>query len=332
MSLKSQSLPRVVSMLGLALACACTPVPDDDDDEGYAGDYDDDEGGSGGGSGEDGTIDYDGSVIRLGSFNIEWLRDYYKYRSTTDYDMVAQLLNELSPTVMGLQEIDGDGAMELLQEHGLDSRYAWRTGSEGDVLRTVIMYDTETVSLSNGRMVDISPTGFRDLNVAEITVDETGESFVFGVVHLASEYDSSNTTTRRDEVLALHDWINNDMEGQYGDAAQRMAIVGDFNDTFAGIDDDIDTLQPLEDDDDLVFTTENTVTYTNINQRSKIDHILLDGDLADRWLGQYDDENGCIVFPHDGTAPYSNYEGGYEDTQNISDHRSLYVELAVEDF
>lgn len=308
----------------LVLAPACTPTADDDD-EGYAGDYDDDDGEGGGG-------EYTGSTITLGTFNIEWLRDYYKYRNTTDYDMVAQLLTELSPTVMGLQEIDGEGAMELLQDHGLPERYAWEVGSAGDTLRTVILYDTEQVSLRGQRMVDISPDGFRDLNVAELTVTETGEAFVFGTVHLASEYDSDNTRTRAEEVEALHAWLQDDLASTFPDGAPRFAIVGDYNDTFAGVDSSIDTLQPLEDDPDLVFATENTATYTYINQRSKIDHIVLDQDLAARWLGAEDSETGCEVFAHDGIAPYSNYDGGYEDTQNISDHRPVLVELAVEDF
>ena len=313
---------RAGSWLGLSLLLGCTAGPADDGD-GYAGAYDDT-------ASETEDPPYTGPLFTVGTFNIKDLRDYTKSRNAVDLGMIAQLINELSPTVMGLQEIDGAGALELLTDYGLDPRYDWAVNSEGGTLNTAILYDSEQVSLSGRRDVNISPPGFRDLNVAELTLEETGESFVFGVVHLASEYDSDNTQTRADEVLALQDYFTGDVASDYGDSADRFVIVGDFNDTFAGVDDKIDTLQPLEDDPAFTFATENAVTYTFINSRSKIDHIVLSEAMVDLWPGRDDEEHGCEVFAHDGIAPYSNYSGGYEDTQNISDHRPVLVDLAVE--
>jgi len=311
-----------ISTLALALLLGCTPTVDDDDD-GYAG-------------GERPTDDtgepdvYDGPVLRVGTFNIEWLRDYYLYRNATDYEMVAALLNELEPDVFGLQEIEGDGAIEFLYEHGLDEKYKAEISREGDVQRTAILWNDERVRVSNQQDVDISPSGFRDLNAARVEVRDHDLSFVFATLHLASAYDEDNVEVREDEVLKLHTWMRGDMHDTYGDDAERVVVAGDFNDTFSG-EDGVDVLQPLEDDDDLVFATRNTITYTQTSFRSKIDHVVLDQDLADRWLGADDEEEGCLVFAHDHTAPYSNYEGGYDDEQNISDHRPVFVELALED-
>lgn len=322
---------RVLS-LGLLAAslAACRPSPVADPPDGWQGQGED----TGEGSGGSDTGDPDAGIvppetIRLGTFNIWWLDDDYAERNEVDYAVIAELIEELDADVLALQEIDGEGAMELLGHHGLDTRYRWEVANEGWSVRTVLLYDSDVVELSDERELVPTDDAFRSVMMGRARVRGTDFELVVGSVHLASNYDPSNAHLRQLEAQGLHDYILRDIEDEYGEAGRYFSFAGDYNDTFEAIDDEYPSLEPLLEDPELVFATQNTEDFTLIGWESKIDHILLSDDLAGLWTGREDPVEGCQVFAHELHEYYGAYEGGFRGQQNISDHRPVYIDIAV---
>jgi len=267
--------------------------------------------------------------IRLGTFNMEWFAGDYEERNGVDYQMMAQMIVELEPTLLGLQEIKNERALDALYDHGLPTRFVAEVSSDGWDLRPVLLYDSDVLTVSRVLEVEVYEDGFRDVLTAKVGVRGSELELVVGTLHFASEYSDENTVIRAREVLGLQTYIAEELATDYGDSAELFAFVGDYNDTFEGIETEFPTLQPLLDDPSVVFATHNTTDFTQISYRSKIDHLLLSTSLAERWTGRDDLEDGCRVFAHDEHELYGTYEGGADRFPSISDHRPVLIDLEV---
>jgi len=267
--------------------------------------------------------------IRIGTFNMEWFAGDYEERNAVDYEMMAQMIEELEPTLLGLQEVKNARALDALYDHGLPSRFVAEVSSDGWDLRPVLLYDSEVLTLSRVLEVEVYEGGFRDVLTAKVGVRGSELELVVGTLHFASEYSDENTVIRAREVLGLQSYIAEELADDYGESAELFAFVGDYNDTFEGIEPEYPTLQPLLDDPSVVFATHNTTDYTQISYRSKIDHLLLSTTMAERWTGRDDLVDGCQVFAHDEHELYGSYEGGASRSPSISDHRPVLIDLDV---
>ncbi len=274
----------------------------------------------------------DPAQVQVGTFNIDWLWDHYEGeftpRNATDYAMVARLITDHDLDLVGLQEINGPGALDLLE---LPGEYEYVVGQSGWSQNPAILYRSDRLEVLRSREVFLEGTDWpsKDLLVAEVTSLDGQLAFTFVVVHLTPFADEDNAAYRDNQVRQLYAFVTEELpatvQPPFGD---HVVVAGDFNDTFEGIHPWYDTLQVFEDDADFVFATEDTKDYTEISYRSKIDHVLLSANLVPHYLNAGAD-GACHVIAHDEISPYSDYEGGYDGRQNISSHRPAWIFMDV---
>lgn len=270
----------------------------------------------------------DPGFLQVGSFNIDWLWDHYEGeyspRNATDYEMVGRVFADFDLDLMGLQEINGPGALDLLE---LPTEFEYAVGQSGWSQNTAILYRADRIEVLRAREVALEGTSWpsKDLLVAEVASLDGQLAFTFVVLHFTPFGDEDNSEYRHNQVQQLYQYVTEELpavvEPPFGD---HVLVVGDFNDTFEGIHPWYDSLQVFEDDPDYVFATLDTDDYTEISYRSKIDHVLMSANLKPRYFNA-GAEGACHVIAHDQISPYSDYEGGYDGRQNISSHRPVWV-------
>jgi endonuclease/exonuclease/phosphatase family metal-dependent hydrolase len=272
----------------------------------------------------------DPARIQVGTFNIAWLWDHYwgEYypRNAVDFEMIAGLIDGHDLDLLALQEIDGEGAIDLL---GLPDRYSWVAGPTGWSQNPAILWRNDRLRVDDVRQVPLPSNEYpsKDLLVAEVEALDGDLAFTFVVVHF-QPFDNDDSAEKRFEQAAdLHDWLHTEL-GDGDSLTGPVVLAGDFNDTFEGIHPGWPSLNQLESDPDLVFATRDTDDYTELSFHSKIDHIALSTPLLARYPG-LDQPEGCAVIPHDHIAPWSDYEGGAGGEQNVSNHRPVWIYLEV---
>ena len=164
----------------------------------------------------------------------------------------------------------------------------------------------------------------KDPLVAEVEVLDSDLSFTVVALHLNPYVQWSEARYRAEQVRELALWL--DGLGPIDPPGGPVAVLGDLNDTLDGLNDELDTLQPLE--DRYTFATADTDEYTNVPFRSQIDHLALD-DTLEALRHAAGTTEGVQVVRHDRLEPWSLYQGGWDDTQNVSDHRPVYVDLRL---
>lgn len=267
--------------------------------------------------------------LQVATFNIEWLSDQldegFEPRNDVDYRMVGRLLVAHDFELVALQEIDGDTAMQRLE---LPDSYAWHIGESGWGQHVAIVYKRDVVELGDVREISLPSTtwGGKDPLAARVRWTEGDLSFTFIGLHLKASDDIDSATTRAGQIADLYDHIHTELLADRSTHGPHVVIAGDFNETFTGINSQVDALAPFQEDPRWTFTTTDTLEYTHIGTRSKIDHIVLSDTLVDRYAdaGTVD---ACKVVEHDHLRPWSDYDGGHGDDQNISDHRPVWIYL-----
>ncbi len=269
--------------------------------------------------------------LQVATFNIEWLTVAQVDevgRNATDYEMIRTLITENGLDLIALQEIEGDAAMEHLQ---LPSRYSWAAGSTGWSQNVVLVWRNDLLEVSEVREVDLPRTdGANKAPLAARVRHLQGDlAFTFVGLHHKAYTDDEAARERRAQTEDLAAWLDGELaDDEEAPFAENVVLAGDFNDTFEGLNPSIRSLPPLQDELGYTFTTEAAETYTQIDFESLIDHIALSPALAGRWgAAGGDGPPAAGVLTHDLTSPWSDYSGGYRDTQNISDHRPLWIYL-----
>lgn len=321
--------PTAALALLMGIPVGCTPAPPSKTDWGDAG-----------GGADTGAPDSDPltspAYAQIASFNAEWLADHYTTAATerddfqprlaADYEMIRGLILAYDLDVIGLQEVEGDGAMELL---GLPSRYAWVTGDTGWSQNLVIAYRSDRFTLDNVREVRLpSDSGAaRAPLVGELRSRDGTLGFTLVVVHNNPYDDLNEARLRARQVEELVDWLTDELpDTADGELAEQVIVLGDFNDTFEGINPGVPSLGPIEERAGLRFASRNTSSFSYIDFRSLIDHIALSPALLDRWTDR-DDPEGFRPIAHDELDPWASYSDGYRGVPNISDHRPVWVQL-----
>lgn len=278
------------------------------------------------------------STARIASFNAEWLADHYTTTATeredfqprleADYAMIRSLIVDNEIDVLGLQEVEGDGAMELL---GLPSTWSWVVGDTGWSQNLVIAWRNDRFALDKLRAItlDANSGAARDPLVAELRHRDGALGFTLVVVHNNPYEDTSEARMRRAQVEDLAAWLQSTLpDEESADVADQRIILGDFNDSFDGINPSVPSLDALEGVSGLRFASRQTTGVSYIPFASLIDHIALSPSLVERWPSA-DDPEGFGIILHDQTEPWSSYSDGYRGVPNISDHRPVYVDLRL---
>lgn len=269
--------------------------------------------------------------LRVASFNADWLwatrGGGEMPRNAVDYQMVGRLLTDHGLELVGLQEVDGPQAVQLLE---LEGDWEWVTGTSGWNQNLAIAWRDDVVQVTNAREV-VLPS-FAGANKQPLVADVTSRSgdlaFSLVVIHHHPFADAESARERATQAAEVHAWMRDQLAlSTSGPYAENIVLLGDFNDTFDGIHADHPSLQPLVDDPAWDFATAYTGHFTQIPYMSQIDHIALSGDVRGRQVAAGTAE-GIHVIPHEQTPPWSDYAGGWADPEpTISDHRPLWVGL-----
>jgi len=265
-------------------------------------------------------------TIRLATFNIEWLTadplDGDMRRNDTDHAMITELIEHMEPDVLVLQEVEGDTAMEHL---ALPDRYAWETTTSGWSQNVVLVWRTDRVSVTGIDELNLPSTSGASKEPLTAKVTAGALSFTVAGIHHAAFTDAESARERRTQAEELVAWIQDTLPDVHaGDASENVVVLGDFNDTFEGLNASFPSLDPFE-AAGFVFATRRANTFSQISYASLIDHIALSEGLASSWA----DDAGCQIEAHEQTPPWSDYSGGYRNTQNISDHRPVWIDLTL---
>jgi endonuclease/exonuclease/phosphatase family metal-dependent hydrolase len=325
--MRARPLSRAVrALLPLICAAACRGAPPSKTDWGA-------------GATDDTGAEAGPSTARIASFNAEWLADHYTTSATeredfqprleADYAMIRSLIVDNEIDVLGLQEVEGEGAIELL---GLPSTWSWAVGDTGWSQNLVIAWRNDRFSLDKLRAIplDANSGAARDPLVAELRHRDGALGFTLVVVHNNPYEDAAEARMRRAQVEELAQWVEATLpDEESSDLADQRIILGDFNDSFEGINPSVPSLEALEGVAGLRFASRQTSGVSYIPYASLIDHVALSPPLADRWTGA-DDPEGFGILLHDQTEPWSSYTDGYRGVPNISDHRPVFVDLRLE--
>ena len=303
----------------LALGLACSPPSADDT-------------GADGADAGDGVEPGPLQPLRVASFNANWLwatpGSGEVRRNATDYEMVGRLLTDNGLELVGLQEIDGAVALNQLR---LEGDWEWITGRSGWNQRVAIAWRDDLLQVSN--VYEVQLPSFEGSNKQPLFGEvrsRTGDlSFLFVVVHHKPYNDPDSAQERFDQAAELHAWLRDTAPSVVSEPifAENIVLLGDFNDTFAGINPDWPSLDVFTSDPGWDFATAYTSHYTQISYQSQIDHIALSAPLMDSWVDARSDA-GVEVIPHEQLEPWSNYPGGYNDPEpTISDHRPVWLRM-----
>lgn len=265
--------------------------------------------------------------LRLGTFNIEWLTadplDGDMRRNDVDHQMIVSLIDEMDVDIMVLEEIEGEAALAHLP---FASTWSMAVGETGWSQNIAMVWRNDRVSVSNIRELNLPSTSGASKEPFAARVSMGDLSFTLLGIHHAAFTDAESSQERNLQAIELVDWVTARLpDEESGDFGDNVVVAGDFNDTFDGLN---STWRSLDVFLDGGFTFVSTATdgYTNIDFQSLIDHVALRGPIAERWSPS---EQGCTIMAHDEISPWSDYTGGYRDTQNISDHRPLWTDIPV---
>ena len=274
-----------------------------------------------------------GEVVpfRVATFNIGWLSPRIsdssdvKPRNEKDHEMIRTLITEHDLSLIALQEIEGQAALDVL---GFDGDWSYVVGTTGWSQNPALLYRSDRLTVSDVRELHLPGTEGTSKDPLVATVKHSsGVTFLAVVIHLKPYEDPESAAYRYSQVEELTAWLTDELPQLYPpQLAENVLIMGDFNDTFEGINPDWQALSVLEDTPGWRFATRQADGTSNIYYDALIDHIVLSDALAERWT-EADSATGCHVIYHDQLAPWSSYTGGYGGKQNISDHRPVSITL-----
>lgn len=275
----------------------------------------------------------DPAWLQVATFNTSWLwaayEDGYTPRNAVDYAMIARMFTGFDLDLVALQEVDGEVAMALLE---LPEPWAWAVGASGWSQNPTILWRADRLRVENVREVhlEVNEWPSKDPLVADVSSLDGELAFTFVVVHHKPYADNEDAAQRYAQAEALHTWLVEELaaEPERAPFHTSVLVAGDFNDAFTPLNSVWPSLAVFEDDPGFTFATRDTDGYSQIGYRSLIDHLVLSEPLwpAYRDGGQL---GACQVIAHDETPPWSDYEGGFGGQQNISDHRPVWIYLAV---
>ncbi|MEM9459358.1 MAG: endonuclease/exonuclease/phosphatase family protein [Myxococcota bacterium] len=242
---------------------------------------------------------------------VSWNIEHFPLTDQTE-DAVIELVEDLQPDLVGVQEIQDREAFEDLVDR-LDD-YEGLIGARGYFTRVGILYRSSAVELleSEDLFVDDTYHFPRSALSADFDVLGAAESTTlsFAVVHLKAFGDSQSVARRRGAVDLLRGWVDERRD----DDAGQIVIVGDWNDRLTDDEEDNVFLPLTEDDARAQFLTMEAAEAgesSYIPFPSLIDHIMVTDEIFDAL-----DYQQTEVLYLDQT-----WSGTYEQT--VSDHRPV---------
>ncbi len=219
----------------------------------------------------------DGKVT-IGTFNIEWLgdgKDDNKPRSEEDYKAIAELIKEVNPDILGLQEIENQDALNKVLQY--------LRGYQGKVLKSG---GNQNIGVIYHRDVKIS--SYIEYTPLAVEYKKTRSGLILDckkdnfdwkmmIVHLKSssyfdktkEMRANSIEIREKQAFVLNHWI--DSVSKYS-SEKDIIIVGDFNDS--PLNSISNTLNIISNNSKVSFITNKMVSCL-FPKKNVIDNILI---------------------------------------------------------
>jgi endonuclease/exonuclease/phosphatase family metal-dependent hydrolase len=192
--------------------------------------------------------------MRVATWNIYWLGERTGekiVRSESDYNLIAQVIDRLSPDVLALEEIVDPLVMQqiltLASTEGRDyiiktSDTNWLTSdskpldTEKDLQKVFLCINNKTVEFIRGAAINGGPGGRRPY-AARLRERLSGKEFVVVGVHLRSGFPNflgpEDAKVRRKEVEALIKWLGGEAQEQNHafpkPDSDDVVVLGDCN-------------------------------------------------------------------------------------------------------
>ena len=270
---------------------------------------------------------HDPELFQVGTFNIDWLWDSYggefTSRNEVDYAQIASLIRAIDVEVLALQEINGEGALELL---GLPRVWEWTVGYSGWSQNPAVLVRSDRARILSSREVRLPSNDFPEKQplVVEFERLDDGSVWWLVVLHLHPFTDQDAVDARARQSREVVEWLDDAVDGRGEPILDRAIVLGDINDTREGISDLGPAAGALLEHPDLVVASDACEGGTTLYFESRIDHILLGETAAAAW----EDAGGtCEIVRHDDLSPWSDYEGGWRSRPTVSTHRPIFVTL-----
>lgn len=293
--------------------------------------------------------------MKIATWNIYWLGDTTGKitRAETDHELIAEVIKNISPDVLALEEIVDPFVMEdILKLAGGDGKNYVIRSNDGNWLtsdskptdksknlqKVFLCINRETIEFLHGAAIYGSPAGRRPY-AALLRHKASGTKFVAVAVHLRSGYplflDKEDAAVRKQEAEALALWLrgqaitkNPSFEKPDSD---NIVVLGDFN---AQIDDLNHSLNSLRAGELANWTWNNPQADGNqqetaIDDGYIIDFIILSPSLKNEIISppaiyawDYDSNLGGPNKFHNGTDGSGNLKN-----YGVSDHRPVITVL-----
>lgn len=176
------------------------------------------------------------SILTIGTFNIAWLgdgKDDKVMRSINDHKRIAQVISDLSPDIIALQEIENDEALGYIAEYLPGYSFSIIDTESSQDIAYMYKKDIDIEAISMIESVDVMPGRTRTALMVEGKKKDV--DFILAAVHFksTSRYDDTpekkalSYELRRQQAEALSEYIDS-MRTVKKDAF--FAVIGDFND------------------------------------------------------------------------------------------------------
>ncbi len=243
--------------------------------------------------------------MNVATWNIYWLGDRsgdFIVRTEDDELLIAQIIRQIKPDVLAIQEVVDPQALERVLEAAREPGHeysirvgedTWLTsdsnpGSEtNDWQKTFLCINESTIEFIAGGAIRGAPG--RRPYAAELRHRESGREFTAVAVHFQSGFpvflDQEDAERRRAQAEALARWLDGEGADANPDlerpATDQIIVLGDFN---AEMDDPNDSLSPLQTGSFADWqwelpTSESGHTVTAINDGYTIDFILFSPEM-----------------------------------------------------
>jgi endonuclease/exonuclease/phosphatase family metal-dependent hydrolase len=296
--------------------------------------------------------------MKIATWNIYWLGDRvgeFITRSEADYQTIADVIRNVSPDVLALEEIVDPAVMEhILQLAGGDGRdYVIRsdgqwltsdsnpTDESKNLQKVFLCINRETVEFLHGAKIRGGPGGGRRPYAAALRHKKSGVEFVAVALHLRSGYpaflDEEDASFRRKEVEALALWLQGQAESENPEFGRpdsdNVVVLGDFNAQFDDPNHSLDAFREaglsgwMWDGPKPDGNRWETAIYEG--DQYVIDFIILSPTLKDKvaspptvYAWDFDPKLGGPVKFHSGPNGSGNLKG-----YGVSDHRPVVTVL-----
>ncbi len=235
-----------------------------------------------------------GNYLVVGTFNVEWLGDGVRDRidrTEEDYKNIADIILSMEADIIGLQEIENEGALLRILKYL--PGYKSYISSGGNQQKVALIYKSDIQINKYSEYDKLAVEENRTRPGLLVSAQKNDFKWTMLVVHLKSTSRYDNTAEKREgsksiresQAQVISDWADSMLQNNID---KNLIIVGDFNDTPKRKKNP--TLLPIMENESLFFLTEN-LKSCKYPTWYVIDHIIVSENML-----QYYEDNSLFIY------------------------------------